>query len=138
LDKIKSNQKGTVESNGKALNVEIVKIIKEIKSGQFQLELNFESVKNIDLQQGLSFSVRLNLSEKIKTTLLSKGSFNQETAGKWIFVVNGNKAERRTIKLGRENPLYYEVLEGLKVGEKVITSSYKDYKEVEVLNVEAP
>ncbi len=136
LDKIKMNQKGTVEYNGKPLDIEIVKIIKEIKSGQFQVELNFASAENIDLQQGLSFSVRLNLSEKTKSILLSKGSFNQETAGKWIFVVNENSAERRTIKLGRENPLYYEVLDGLKVGEKVITSSYKDYKEVAILNLE--
>lgn len=135
LDKIKMNQKGTVEFNGKTLDIEIVKIIKEIKNGQFQVELNFASAENIDLQQGLSFSVRLNLSEKSKSMLLSKGSFNQETVGKWIFVVNGNSAERRTIKLGRENPLYYEVLDGLKVGEKVITSSYKDYKEVAVLNL---
>lgn len=136
LDKIKMNQKGTVEFNGKVLDVEIVKIIKEIKSGQFQVELSFASTENSDLQQGLSFSVRLNLSEKSKTVLLSKGSFNQETAGKWIFVVKENEAERRTIKLGRENPLYYEVLDGLKVGEKVITSSYKDYKEVAVLNLD--
>ena len=136
LDKIKMNQKGTVEFNGKTLGIEIVKIIKEIKSGQFQVELNFASTENIDLQQGLSFGVRLNLSEKTKSILLSKGSFNQETAGKWIFVVNGNSAERRNIKLGRENPLYYEVLDGLKVGEKVVTSSYKDYQEVAVLNLE--
>lgn len=136
LDKVKTNQKGTVEFNGKTLDVQIVKIIKEIKSGQFQVEVNFLSTDNIDLQQGLSFSVRLNLSEKVTTKLLSKGSFNQETAGKWIFVVNGNSAERRVIKLGRENPLYYEVLEGLKVGDKVITSSYKDYTDVEVMNLE--
>lgn len=136
LDKIKNNQKGTVEFNGKTLDVQIVKIVKEIKGGRFQVELNFISVENIDLQQGLSFGVRLNLSEKTKTILLSKGSFNQETAGKWIFVVNGNTAERRTIKLGRENPLYYEVLDGLKVGEKVITSTYKDYTNVEVLSFE--
>ena len=136
LDKIKMNQKGTVEFNGKTLDIEIVKIIKEIKSGQFQVELNFASTENIDLQQGLSFGVRLNLSEKTKSILLSKGSFNQETAGKWIFVVNGTNAERRNIKLGRENPLYYEVLDGLKVGEKVVTSTYKDYQEVAVLNLE--
>lgn len=136
LDKIKVNQKGTVEFNGKNLNVHIVKIIKEIKDGQFQVEINFDSTENIDLQQGLSFSVRLNLSEKTKTKLLSKGSFSQETAGKWIFVVNGNTAERKIMKLGRENPLYFEVLDGLKVGEKVVTSSYKDYTDVEVLNIE--
>jgi HlyD family secretion protein len=76
------------------------------------------------------------LSEKTKTVVLSKGSFNEETNGKWIFVVNGNKAERRAIKLGRENPLYYEVLGGLKADEQVITSSYKDYTDVEILNLE--
>ena len=84
----------------------------------------------------MSFGVKLNLSEKTKTIVVSKGSFNEETNGKWIFVVKENQAERRAIKLGRENPLYYEVLEGLKPGEKVITSSYKDYKQVEVLNLE--
>lgn len=136
LDKIKTNQKGTVEFNGKELNVVVVKTIKEIKNGQFLVELNFEKAENIDLQQGLSFGVRLNLSEKTKTLLLSKGNFSQETSGKWIFVVQGDKAERRNIKLGKENPLYYEVLDGMKVGEKVITSSYKDYIDVEVLNLE--
>lgn len=135
LDKVKTNLKGTIDYNGKIVAVEIVKIIKEIKGGQFQVELNFSSSENIDLQQGLSFSIRVNLSEKTKTKLLPKGSFNQETAGKWIFVVNKNSAERRAIKLGRENPIYYEVLDGLKAGEKVITSSYKDYVDVEVLNL---
>jgi HlyD family secretion protein len=97
------------------------------------VELNFVSNENLDLQQGLSFAVRLTLSEKTKSIVLSKGSFNQETSGKWIFVVNGNKAERRNIEIGRENPLYYEILEGLQVGEKVITSTYKDYQEAEIL-----
>lgn len=136
LEKVAVGQEGTIEYKGKLLKVQITKVIQEVKSGRFQVELNFENSTELDLQQGLSFGVRLNLSEKTKTVVLSKGSFNQDTTGKWIFVVNGDKAERRDIKLGRENPLYYEVLDGLKVGEKVITSSYKDYKEVEVLNLE--
>lgn len=136
LAKVSQGQKGTVDFNGKTIEVQIAKVIPEIKSGRFQVELNFISNELLDLRQGLSFSVRLNLSEKIKSIVLSKGSFYQETAGKWIFVVNGAKAERRAIKLGRENPLYYEVVDGLKAGEKVITSSYVDYKEVEILNLE--
>ena len=87
------------------------------------------------MQDGLSFGVKLILSEKNKTLVVPKGSFNQETAGKWIFVVKGNKAERRNIKLGRENPSYYEILEGLKEGEYVITSSYSDYKDIEELSI---
>lgn len=137
LNRVSEGQKGSVDFNGNTVEVQIAKVIPEIKSGRFIVELNFIKNENLELNQGLSFGVRINLSEKTKTTLVSKGSFYQETSGKWIFVVNGNKAERRNIKLGRENPLYYEVLEGLKPGEKIITSTYKDYKEVAVLNIES-
>ncbi|WP_432221471.1 efflux RND transporter periplasmic adaptor subunit [Flavobacterium sp. TMP13] len=136
LDRISEQQKGTVIFDNKNIAVQITKVIPEIKNGRFLVELDFISKEKLDLKQGLSFGVKLNLSEKSKTIVVSKGSFNEETGGKWIFVLKGNKAERRAIKLGRENPLYYEVLEGLKPGEKVITSSYKDYKQVEVLNLE--
>jgi HlyD family secretion protein len=136
LDRITEKQKGTVDFDNKTLEVQITKVIPEIKNGRFQVELDFVSSEKLDLKQGLSFGVKLNLSEKTKTLVLSKGNFYEETNGKWIFVVNGNKAERRQIKLGRENPLYYEVLGGLKADEKVITSSYKDYESVEILNIE--
>ena len=136
LSKVKQGQKGAVDFNGKQVEVLIAKVIPEIKSGRFQVELNFVSNENLDLQQGLSFAVRLTLSEKAKSVVLSKGSFNQDTSGKWIFVVNGNKAERRNIEIGRENPLYFEIISGLKPGEQVVTSSYKDYHEAEILNLE--
>ena len=135
LEKTSEGQKGTVDYKGETVPVVISKVIPEIKNGRFQVELQFTNGKELDLRQGLSFGVRLMLSEKTKTTVLSKGSFQQDTAGKWIFVVNGDKAERREIKLGRENPLYYEVLGGLKPGEKVVTSGYKDYMEIQVLNL---
>lgn len=136
LNRIAEGLKGTIEFNEKPVEVIISKVIPEIKSGRFIVELNFIKNENLELNQGLSFGVRINLSEKTESILISKGSFYQETAGKWIFVVKGNKAERRNIKLGRENPLYFEVLEGLQEGEKVITSTYKDYKDVEVLRLE--
>lgn len=135
LEKVSEGQKANIEYKEKMISVVVSKVIPEIKSGRFQVELQFEENKELDLRQGLSFGVRLLLSEKVKSTVIPKGSFYQETAGKWIFVVNGDKAERREIQLGRENPLYYEVLSGLKVGEKVITSGYKDYVEMEVLNL---
>ena len=136
LNRISEGQKGTIDFNEKTIKVQITKVIPEVKNGRFQVELNFEKNEKLDLKQGISFGVRINLSEKTKTLVLPKGSFSQETSGKWIFVVNGNKAEKREIKLGRENPLYYEILGGLKAGEQVITSSYADYKEVEILNLE--
>ena len=136
LNRIAEGLKGTIEFNEKPVEVIISKVIPEIKSGRFIVELNFVKNENLELNQGLSFGVRINLSEKTESVLISKGSFYQETAGKWIFVIKGNKAERRNINIGRENPLYYEILEGLQVGEKVITSTYKDYKDIEILNIE--
>ncbi|MTH15080.1 efflux RND transporter periplasmic adaptor subunit [Flavobacterium sp. LC2016-01] len=137
LEKVREGLKGQVEFKGKALEVIVTKVIPEVKNGHFTVELAFTSKENIVLQDGLSFGVKLILSERNKILVLPKGSFNQETAGKWIFVVKGNKAERRNIKLGRENPSYYEVLEGLKEGESVITSSYSDYKDIEELSIQS-
>ncbi|MCD0468130.1 efflux RND transporter periplasmic adaptor subunit [Flavobacterium sp. JAS] len=135
LEKVREGLKGQVEFKGKTLEVLVTKVIPEVKGGHFTVELAFTSKEEIVLQDGLSFGVKLILSEKNKTLVVSKGSFNQETAGKWIFVVKGNKAERRNIKLGRENPSYYEILDGLKEGESVITSSYADYKDIEELSI---
>ncbi|WP_406845014.1 efflux RND transporter periplasmic adaptor subunit [Flavobacterium soyae] len=137
LEKIREGLKGQVEFKGKTLEVVVTKVIPEVKNGHFIVELAFTSKEDIALQDGLSFGVKLILSEKNKILVVQKGSFNQETAGKWIFVVKGNKAERRNIKLGRENPSYYEVLEGLKEGESVIISSYSDYKDIEELSIQS-
>ncbi|MBA9073668.1 HlyD family secretion protein [Flavobacterium gossypii] len=134
LEKVSVGQKAEIEYKGETIQVVVSKVIPEVKSGRFQVELNFLSTEKLDLRQGLSFGVRLMLSEKSKSMVLSKGSFYEDTSGKWIFVVDGDKAVRKEIKLGRENPLYYEVLGGLKQGDKVVTSSYKDYKDIEILN----
>lgn len=136
LEKIRTGLKGQVEFKSKTYMVTVLNVIPEVKGGRFKVELTFDSKEELALQDGLSFGVKLILSEKNKILVLNKGNFSQETAGKWIFVVNGNKAERRNIKLGRENPSYYEVLDGLKEGESVITSSYSDYKEIEELNID--
>lgn len=135
LEKIREGLKGQVEFKGNVLEVIVTKVIPEVKGGRFTVELAFTSKETITLQDGLSFGVKLILSEKNKTLVLPKGAFNQETAGKWIFVVKGNKGEKRAIKLGRENPSYYEILDGLKEGESVVTSSYTDYKDIEELSI---
>lgn len=137
LERVAKGQKGEIDYQGKIIGVLVSKVIPEVKNGRFQVELNFVGSEAMDLKQGLSFGVRLLLSEKTKTTVLSKGSFYQETNGKWLFVVDGDRAVRREIKIGRENPLYYEILGGLKPGEQVVTSSYIDYKDVEVLNIKS-
>jgi len=135
LEKVAVGQKGNIEFKNKAVQVTVIKVLPEVKGGRFQVELAIPESANLSLQQGVTFGVRLTLSGKEEQLVLPKGQFFQETSGKWIFVVNGNKAEKRQIRLGRENPDYYEVLSGIKPGEKVIVSSYADYKDVEELHL---
>ena len=136
LDKVGIGQKGEIDHKGKSHQVTVSKVLPEVKqNGRFEVELMLSDELQPSLQQGISFGIKLQLSEKEKVVLLPKGKFHSETAGNWIFVLKGNKAERREIKIGRENPAYYEVLSGLKAGEQVITSAYTDYKDVEQLNL---
>ncbi len=136
LEKIQQNQKGQMEIKGNNVEVSITKIIPAVKNGQFKAELNFTGSPPTGLQEGSSFSIRLSLSSEKSSVVLPKGNFYTATKGKWIFVVKGNKAVKRTIKLGRENPDYYEIITGLQPGEKVIVSNYEDYMNIDQLNIE--
>jgi HlyD family secretion protein len=136
LEKAAVGQKGQIDYKGQMLEVTLIKVMPEVKGGRFQVELAFTGKQQMQLQQGLSFGVRLTLSGKQKVLVIPKGQFYNESGGQWVFVVKGNEAVRQPIKIGRENPDYYEVLGGLKAGDKVITSSYADYKDVEVLKLE--
>ncbi|MGL5233954.1 MAG: efflux RND transporter periplasmic adaptor subunit, partial [Empedobacter falsenii] len=135
LDRIQENQYGQIEIKGKIIKVKVTKISPEIKNGKFKTELEFIDKIPENLQEGLSVGVKLILSEKEKKLVIQKGSFYTTTQGKWIFVVNNDKATRRKIELGRENPSVYEVISGLKTNEKVIISNYEDYKEVQELTI---
>ena len=121
INKLTNGIKGTLDNNGKEYEVIITKILPEVKDGQFSVELNFIDAKIENLKIGMTFGVKLKLSADTQSMMIPKGNFYKDTNGKWIFVVKGNKAEKRNISLGRENPLYYEVTSGLKQGESVIT-----------------
>lgn len=136
LEKVELGQQGQISLKDRLLVVTVSKILPEVKSGRFEVELQFEKEEGIKLQQGTSFGVKLSLSEKERKVLLVKGNFYSDTNGSWVYVVKGNEAVRRKIELGRENPSYYEVLSGLEVGEEVIVSSYKNYLRVEKLNIQ--
>jgi len=138
ISKLKEGIKGNVALDGENYEINISKIYPEVVSGQFDVELLFtkENVST-NIKRGMSLKSKVFLSGKTKALLISKGMFYQSTNGNWIFVLNSdNKAVERSIKIGRENPFYYEVLEGLQEGDKVITSSYDDYKNIEEINIE--
>ena len=136
INKLTNGIKGTLDNNGKEYEVIITKILPEVKDGQFSVELNFIDAKISTLKIGMTFGVKLKLSADTQSMMIPKGNFYKDTNGKWIFVVKNNKAEKRNISLGRENPLYYEVVSGLKQGESVITSDYSELKKYEMLDIQ--
>lgn len=135
INKLQNGIKGILDNDSQPYEVVITKILPEVKDGQFSAELNFTNKKPANLKIGMTFGVKLKLSADTQSTMIPKGNFSKDTNGKWVFVVKGNKAEKRNISLGRENPLYYEVKSGLKAGETVIVSDYSDLKKYEILNI---
>jgi HlyD family secretion protein len=137
ISKLQEDIKGTVTIGDEKLPIRLSKIFPEIVKGGFQVELQFESDSISEaIRRGMSLKSKMFLSNNSQALLLSKGLFYQSTNGKWVFVLNSdNKAVKRMVKIGRENPFYYEVLEGLKEGDRVITSSYDDFKEMEEINL---
>ena len=135
INKLQVGIKGTLESNDKTYEIIVTKILPEVKDGQFSAELGFVDEKPNNLKIGMTFGVKLKLSQDTQSEMISKGNFYKDTSGKWIFVIQGNKAVKRNIQLNRENQMYYEVTSGLKAGEKVIVSDYGDFKNYEELNI---
>ena len=136
ISKLREGISGTVSVNAKNYNIKLSKVFPEIVNGQFKIELLFEKKTISAAKRGMSLKTKMFLSGKSKALLLPKGLFYQNTNGRWIFVLDSdNKAVKRNIKIGRENPFYYEVLEGLKEGDRVITSGYDDFEKVEEINI---
>jgi HlyD family secretion protein len=135
LNRVKEGQTAQCEFNGKTYSLTVRKVIPEIISGQFQVELSFEGKSPDELRRGLSMQVKLTLSDNSKSLLLAQGQFFLSTGGSWAFVVKDGKATKRNVKIGRKNYLYYEVLEGLQKDEDVITSSYDQFNQYDVIEI---
>lgn len=138
ISKLNVGVKGKVAIGSESYDIVLTKINPEVIGGQFEVTINFESTEvPKSVKRGMSLKSKLFLSGNSKALLLSKGAFYQETNGTWAFVLtNNNLAEKRLINIGRENPFYFEVLDGLNIGDRVITSSYKDYLKLDQLNLE--
>jgi HlyD family secretion protein len=113
----------------------IKKVYTQVTNGRFQVDMEFEGEVPTGIRRGQSLQIRLALSDETTALLLPKGGFYQQTGGNWIFKLSdGEKTAYRTdIQLGRQNPDYYEVTGGLKPGDKVVTSSYENYGDMQEL-----
>ncbi|HEX8506027.1 MAG TPA: efflux RND transporter periplasmic adaptor subunit, partial [Hymenobacter sp.] len=138
ISRIFPGQKGEINVNGKMYPLSVKKIFSQVAKG-VQVDMEFTGAAPTGLAQGQSLPVRLALSDQTVALRVPKGGFNQKTGGNWIFKVSedGAKAYKADIRLGRQNPDYYEVLEGLKPGDRVITSSYEGYETMGELELKA-
>ncbi|MCD6065753.1 MAG: transporter, permease protein [Bacteroidetes bacterium] len=120
---------GEFTLSGKDYKMSIQKVYSQVKNGKFQVDMKFEGEIPKDIRRGQTLQIRLALSDETQALLLAKGGFYQQTGGNWVFKLNedGSVAYRIDVQLGRQNPEYYEVLQGLKPGDKVITSGYDNY-----------
>ena len=117
--------------------LKISKIYPHVQNGQFKIDFAFLGEQPSDIRRGQTVQTKLTLGDETKALLIPNGSFFQDTGGNWIFVVNsdGTQATRRPVKLGRRNSRYIEVLDGLTEGERVVTSPYNGYQEMQILNL---
>jgi HlyD family secretion protein len=121
--------------NGKEYQLYVAKVYPEVRSGQFEIDMKFSEKLPEGIRTGQTFRTKIELGEPREALLLPRGGFFQSTGGQWVYVLDasGEFAVRREVKLGNQNPQYYEVLEGLKPGERVITNGYDHYGDAEKL-----
>lgn len=135
ISRIRNGLKARCKFPSKDINATVTKIYAEVKEGKFIVDLEFDQNDEFDLRIGQTSHVKLELGNPSQAVLLARGSFFQSTGGQWVFVLNkeGNAAYKRSVSIGRQNPKYFEVLEGLEPGEKVITSGYEVFGDNEVV-----
>ena len=135
IDRVIAGLSATFERQGDTYSTVIRKVYPEVRDGKFKADFKFDGEQPDNIRAGQTYYLNLQLGQPEEAVIIPRGTFYQKTGGKWIYVVNkdGNKAVKREIRIGRQNPQYYEVLEGLEPGEKVITSGYDTYGDSDVL-----
>jgi HlyD family secretion protein len=135
ISRIYTGLKGTFSFNDTTYTLEIKKVYTQVTNGRFQVDMEFLKKVPQGIRRGQTLQIVLALSDARTAILLPKGGFYQQTGGNWIFKLSddGSKAYKVDIQLGNQNPDYFEVLEGLKPGDKVVTSSYENYGNMQEL-----
>jgi HlyD family secretion protein len=137
LSRVFVGLKGEFTFAGKDYELNIKKVYTTVTDGRFQVDMEFTGEVPQGIRRGQTLQIRLALSDQTQAVLLPRGGFYQQTGGNWIYKVteSGGSAVKVDIRLGRQNPEYYEVLEGLNVGDKVVTSSYENYGDKDELRI---
>ncbi|MGI6718525.1 MAG: efflux RND transporter periplasmic adaptor subunit [Bacteroidales bacterium] len=135
IDRVNQGLEATFERQGEVFHAELRKAYPEVRDGRFKADFKLVGDQPDNIRTGQTYYLNLQLGQPTDAILIPRGAFYQKTGGKWIYVLDesSSKAYKRPIKIGRQNPQYYEVEEGLHPGEKVITSGYDNYGDVDVL-----
>ena len=135
IDRIVRGLTATFERQDHNYQMMLNKVYPEVREGQFRADFLFEGVAPNNIRSGQTYYLNLQLGQSANALLIPRGAFYQTTGGGWIYVLDqaGERAYRRHIRIGRQNPQYYEVVEGLQEGERVITSAYENFADNEVL-----
>ena len=135
IDRVRQGLTATFTRGNKQYLLQVRKVYPEVREGKFRCDFIFKGAHPENIRTGQTYYIDLELGQPEQAVLIPRGTFFQTTGGQWIFVLSadGSKAYRRNIRIGRQNPQYYEVLEGLEPGERVVTSGYEAFKDNEVL-----
>ena len=135
IARVRRGLPGSFDFAGSSYNLNIGKVYPEVNNGRFGVDMVFTSQKPNQIRIGQTFRIKLELGESKQAVLIPRGGFYQSTGGQWVYVVDesGDFAVKRNISIGRQNPKYYEVIEGLNPGEQVVVSSYDNFNDVDQL-----
>jgi HlyD family secretion protein len=137
ISRVEMGRKGTwsPSNSDTTYSLTVIKVYQEVISNRFEVDMVFDGEEPTGMRRGQSLHIRLELGDLSEAVLLPRGGFYQKTGGQWIFIVDPTETEayKRKIRLGRQNPQVFEVLEGLEPGERVITSSYDSYGDIDKL-----
>ncbi|MBE6273973.1 MAG: efflux RND transporter periplasmic adaptor subunit [Bacteroides sp.] len=133
IDRITTGLPATVNYQGKKYPLKITKVVPEVKDRMFDVDLVFTGEMPENVRVGKSFRVQIELGQPEDALVMPRGNFYQATGGQWIYKVNGDKAVRVPLTIGRQNPQQYEVTEGLQGGDLVIVTGYDNFGEAEEL-----
>ncbi len=137
LHRVKTQLIGETEKNDKQYRLQVKKVYPEVRDGKFEIDMTFLDEVPEGIRTGETYYIQLQLGASKEATLVARGSFYQSTGGKWVYLVDedNKKAYRRTVRFGRQNPSYFEVLEGLEAGDQIITSAYESFGETDKLSL---
>jgi HlyD family secretion protein len=137
IDRVRQGLMASFSRGDKKYLLQVRKVFPEVREGKFRCDFTFQGERPENIRTGQTYYIDLELGQPEQAVIIPRGTFFQTTGGQWIFVLDksGTKAYRRNIRIGRQNPQFYEVLEGLEPGERVITNGYEAFKDNEVLDI---